>query len=492
MTNDVPISGRELEILRLVATGASNQQIAQQLGISINTVKVHLRNIFSKIGVVSRTEATLYAINNGLVAIDRLVAAPPAPPQLDEQPGLDEIVDRLTAVPPVSAQLDEEPGRIEAVDEIGRGRVVEISDAPAALASISASPTRPAAIPRQKLLLAIGAAVILLILAVAGVQAVRQASGPIPTPIPTIVTATPPSIDPDQRWLTHPPIPNPRDKFALAAYDQGHRLYMIGGIADGRTSAAIDRFDPESNLWAPLTDKPTAVSDASAISLYGNIYMPGGIDANGKVRDILDVFDPREQRWKVGAPLPAPRSRYALVAWEGRLYVIGGWDGAQVRSEVYIYDPQTDSWTEGPALVSPRQNAGAAEASGRIYLIGGSDGKVPLRESLYLDPSAKSSRWEAITPLPQPVEKPGVVTPIGTLLVFDPAQHQGLQYDQVSDSWKTLAIPEDASISSKLALLGGSIFFIGDRSTPISNRVDEYRVIYTVFIPDTGRNSVAP
>src|SRR6478672_8058246 len=70
MSNDSSqISEREREILRLVATGATNQQIAHQLNISINTVKVHLRNIFGKIGVASRTEATVFAVRSGLVQI---------------------------------------------------------------------------------------------------------------------------------------------------------------------------------------------------------------------------------------------------------------------------------------------------------------------------------------------------------------------------------------------------------------------------------------
>ena len=63
------LSERELEILRLLATGLSNKEIAAQVYISINTVKVHLRNIFAKLNVQTRTEATMIAIQRGLVTV---------------------------------------------------------------------------------------------------------------------------------------------------------------------------------------------------------------------------------------------------------------------------------------------------------------------------------------------------------------------------------------------------------------------------------------
>ncbi|MCU1426522.1 MAG: two component transcriptional regulator, LuxR family [Actinomycetia bacterium] len=55
------LSAREEEVLRLVATGLANKQIARRLGISERTVKAHLTNVFQQIGVTDRTQAALWA-----------------------------------------------------------------------------------------------------------------------------------------------------------------------------------------------------------------------------------------------------------------------------------------------------------------------------------------------------------------------------------------------------------------------------------------------
>ena len=63
-------SRRELEILRLVAVGKPNKEIAGDMGISARTVEGHLNNLFAKLGVSSRTEALVVAVNRHLVRLN--------------------------------------------------------------------------------------------------------------------------------------------------------------------------------------------------------------------------------------------------------------------------------------------------------------------------------------------------------------------------------------------------------------------------------------
>jgi NarL family two-component system response regulator LiaR len=65
-----PLTRREMEVLRLVARGQSNQEIATELVISEGTVRIHVSNILSKLHLANRTQATLYALQEGLAGSD--------------------------------------------------------------------------------------------------------------------------------------------------------------------------------------------------------------------------------------------------------------------------------------------------------------------------------------------------------------------------------------------------------------------------------------
>jgi DNA-binding CsgD family transcriptional regulator len=63
------LTARELEVLRLVARGLSNKEIATDLGITTHTVKYHLAAVLEKLGVRSRTEAVSLGVRTGLVPL---------------------------------------------------------------------------------------------------------------------------------------------------------------------------------------------------------------------------------------------------------------------------------------------------------------------------------------------------------------------------------------------------------------------------------------
>lgn len=64
---DEPLSDREVGVLKLVAMGLSNNEIAEQLAISERTVGAHISRILDKLGLANRTQAALYAMREGLV-----------------------------------------------------------------------------------------------------------------------------------------------------------------------------------------------------------------------------------------------------------------------------------------------------------------------------------------------------------------------------------------------------------------------------------------
>ncbi|MEE8440170.1 MAG: LuxR C-terminal-related transcriptional regulator [Spirochaetia bacterium] len=63
------LTSREIDVLRLVAAGATNHEVGVQLGISDNTVKYHLGGLYSKLGVARRSEVIFEAIRRGLITI---------------------------------------------------------------------------------------------------------------------------------------------------------------------------------------------------------------------------------------------------------------------------------------------------------------------------------------------------------------------------------------------------------------------------------------
>jgi NarL family two-component system response regulator LiaR len=66
-----PLTEREVDVVRLIAQGLSNRQIADQLVIGEATVRTHVANILNKLHLANRVQATLYALRKGLASLDQ-------------------------------------------------------------------------------------------------------------------------------------------------------------------------------------------------------------------------------------------------------------------------------------------------------------------------------------------------------------------------------------------------------------------------------------
>ncbi len=440
------LSEREVEVLRLVATGVGNKQIAQQLSISPNTVKVHLRNIFAKIGATSRTEAAMYAAREGLVALP-----PSAVPE--------------TGMPATSSALGT-----------------------AALTENGAAPI-PNSMTRRWLRLRWAAAALLalILLSAGGAWLAVQFR---PTPLPTLTAvALPTAVPTPPRWQSLADMSVARSGLAAVAYDD--RIYAIAGESAQGVTGLTERYSPPTNSWETLAAKPVPVTNVSAAVIGGRIYVPGGQLASGQITSTVEAYSPRDNRWQTLAPLPAAVSAYATVAFEGQLYVFGGWDGQVYRANVYRYDPDTDRWTELRPMPMARGYAGAAAAAGRIYVIGGTSAAGPVAVNEVYSPeqeTADGSPWQTRAPLPGARPELQAANIADNIYAASSAEGAGLLafgYLPSDNTWQTLQAPPGANwAGATLVPLDNSLHLLGgkDSTAPLARHLS-YQALYTVFIP---------
>ncbi|NJO84878.1 MAG: hypothetical protein HC828_20345, partial [Blastochloris sp.] len=417
------LSDREREILEHVANGATNQQIANNLGISVNTVKVHVRNIFGKIGVASRAEATLYAVRAGIVSVHGAPDPTGAAVAVLEEPE--------PMVPPHTPPI--------------QNTGVSATSTETTMASKKQKPTEaPATSAGSRVWLSLGLAIVGIVLAVVAIGFVLgdTRSGELPNDTP----ANPPGCragwhyagccaNPD--WNTLAPLEAVQE--AAAAVNVQGSIYLIGGVnADGVTGA-VRRYDPDNDTWRSLANKPTPVTNAQAAVVNGLVYVPGGELQDGTTTNVVEVYDPVQGTWSTAPDLPTPRSGYGLVAFEGQMYLLGGTDGETIHDEVYVFDPDSESWSQETTLPTPRAYGGAAVIEGKIYVVGGeNDEGLVLTLEIY-DPVRSEGQWTASTArMPEGRTRFGLGVIFRFIVVMGgtPAGSP-LFYDFRNDLWRT-------------------------------------------------------
>ncbi len=466
----LPLSERETEILSLVATGKTNQEIARVLVISPNTVKVHLRNIFEKLNVQSRTEATLVAIRSGLVQVGQLSLA----------------------------STDSPTARVE---EAAIADSVSI-EAPTPLKP-ALTAWRPDLAPRQpikrwqRIYLVVSVLVLMLALLFPWMRSVAgrsQAASQSLLSDAEMPQAGLPARQDATRWRVRAALPGPRARHAQVAF-RG-QVYAIGGETPTGLTDSVDVYNPERNDWQPRTNLPRPLSNVQAVVLKNLVYVPGGTTTGGALSAEVLSYDPVADSWGQAPALPAPRAAYALTASDSMIFLLGGWDGTQITTTVSIYDPAARRWRDGPSLPEPRALAGAAILNGRLFLVGGFDGAQPqptvFTLALNSAGDAADGGWEVGAPLSSPRSGLGVIVESGALYAFgggaNPAVDFHERFDPFTQTWSSIVSPWRGEWRGVgVSAVSPMIYVVGGWSGDYAEVNEQYQAGFRTFLPSSPR-----
>ncbi len=437
-----PLSEREMEILRLVATGATNQQIAQELVISTNTVKVHLRNIYAKLEVASRTEATMVAVRHGWVQVPR------SPAQIEEEEGAEPV---QGIPPPLSLPLP----RRERWPRVAAAKQIALVAA-TILATIS-----------------------LLLPAVIQSRANGAEQDPFGAVFPTESAGAQTT-----RWRTRAHMPTPRTNLAVVAHNG--LVYAIGGVSNDGVTGKVEVYDPKSDTWSVRQPKPVPVGFIAAAVLGDKIYVPGGIDDRVEPLSVLEVYDPIQDTWETRAPLPEPLGAYALAVLDNRLYLFGGRGRQDYTAAVYRYDPEADRWESLRPMAQPRGFLGAAALQGRIYVVGGYNNVAELTTCEVYTPATDT--WASCAPMAMRRGGLAVVAVREHLFAIGGGMTGYLafneRYDSRLDVWNRIETPVTKQWQGLgVAFVNPYIYAIGGRSEVNLSVNEAYQALFVVPVP---------
>lgn len=454
-TPENPLSEREMEVARLLVTGATNGEIARVLVISPHTVKVHLRNVFDKLQVSSRTEASMLLVQRGWVVV---------------------------------------PG-VEITGADGSGVAIVEEDEPLIpepLANLEAQPR-----PWQIGFVLVGLAVALVALILPTWITTPKSPVGLLTDSGQTLIGVPMLNNLPYRWEIQPPLSQPRSR--MAAVEDGGQIYVIGGEgADGTTLDLVEIYNLEQGQWRQGAPLPAPRANLAMTISGDDLIVAGGSHVDNEtptgmaLYDDMARYDRSADRWMEGGKLPMPLAGTALVAHGDSLYLLGGWNGEAMQDAVWrlpldrFEDATAADWKIVSHLSEPVGWFGAVLVNDLIYVGGGYDGQRELAD--FASYNLTTGEWKPLTPLTTPRGGNSLVYDGITVLALGGGWASTIQnherYDILTDQWTPIASP----ISGEWRHFGaaaneGSVYILGGWSGAYMDMHVQFQSTFRALLP---------
>ena len=365
MTDNHELSPREQEILALVAQGLTNREIAQKLSISPNTVKVHLSNVFEKAGVASRTEATLWGMEHGVVNV-------PGGGESEESPPTS-FLRLFQAYPMILIAIF----MLVVIGLITLSTNVIFPPAPSEIAQIEEFDERweelaPMPVTRTEMALAIYGGDVYAI----GGKDLEGVSDGIFTYRPI-----------ENRWeqLSGKPTPVAEVNGVVI----GEKIYIPGGrLNNGQYTNILEIYDPRTDTWMKGAELPISVGSYALVDFEGRMYLFGGWNGGQVLSDVL-IYDPNENTWTKGTSMDSPRRDAAAITFSDKIIILGGRNSESILDSTQVYYPSRDlegdePWQQYPDLPTARYDLGVVNISNNLLVIGGKSSAENLSKENFI------------------------------------------------------------------------------------------------------------
>jgi len=444
-----------MDVARLVITGASNGDIANELIISPHTVKVHLRNIYEKLGVNSRTEASMLLVSQGWISVPGIETAGQAP--------------------------------------------VEVSEPEPLLSSSGVH------FPWQRLYLLL---VFVISLGVLFTPFFTRRVESLPNLLSDgdAMALGRPVIADMPRWESRTPLGKARSRLALVSFHDA-ALYAIGGeSSQGQPVTDVDVYDLGVNEWRTAAPLPLTLANVGIAVDSARIVVAGGTTSDGgaelTISDRLLAYYPADNVWSEWGRLPAPLAGASLVLARDGFYLLGGWDGEAMRDEVWRLPigagagVRAEDWEVVTRLPRAQAFAGAAVVADDLFVVGGYDGRQELRSAQVYN--TVSGAWRELPHLSTP-RGGGILLYDGLALFavgggWTQAVDTIERFDPATGLWSNFPAP----ISGEWRHLGGAassmgqLYLVGGWSGSYLDIHLRYQSSFRTFFPSTQKDDGKP